>query len=521
MHETSGLHIAFGILSADETLHDVITNETESHVVSNETLNVVWRIFVFGLIPLFSVFGVIGNVLSLAVLYHQRMRNPTNSCLAALALSDLSFLIQSLLFVGTNIQSIYDPVLGEERSLILYPWFGAYASLVASRISSSLILLLTVERYIAVCFPIRAKLICNTRCTIACLMSICLVTIVLFLPYAFKYDIVYIQGNATHTPMRLMPSELGKNKEFFEIYGVTLNVIYRFVPITLVLVLNMRIIIITRKTCSSRKLMGTLDAKVYSNEQTRITLMLVTVSLLFVLCTLPGAIQSVLSHYLEGYTMTGQHRYVFQCFSYIIYSLETFSSSVNFLIYMVMSKKFSKTYKEMFCCLKNQTHYRVPCNSKESIRSLHKSESKLLQSLKESQYWNWIVLDKQTSVLNMAHGNSLKSTMNLRCKSTTDWIQVSVQKKSFEVGIPNMTFSNSSFNTPVYNKLDLRFLQGIKEQNWCVDTMYWNVFDKHGFLQKLFWLMKRPQECTCNSKGLNRVHIKISVSAKYQWFTVL
>lgn len=380
MHESSGLHIAFGILSADETLNDVITNESHSHLITDEELNVVWRIFVFGLIPLFSVFGVIGNILSLAVLYHQRMRNPTNSCLAALALSDLGFLVQSLLFVGTNIQSVYDPVLGEERSQILYPWFGAYASLVASRISSSLILLLTIERFIAVCFPIRAKLICNRRCTMACLISICLVTTLLFVPYALKYEIVYLQGNITHTPMRLMSSKLGENKEFFEIYGVTLNIVYRFIPITLVLILNTRIILITRKTCSSRKLMGTLDAKVYSNEQTRITFMLVTVSLLFVLCTLPGAIQSILSHYLEGYTMTGQHQYVFRCLSYVIYSFETFNSSVNFFIYMVMSKTFSKTYKEMFCCMKSQTHYRVPCNSKESIRSLQKSDTKILNS---------------------------------------------------------------------------------------------------------------------------------------------
>ncbi|XP_061169757.1 probable G-protein coupled receptor B0563.6 [Saccostrea echinata] len=383
MHDSSGLHIAFGILSADDSLCETVQNKSDLHVITNETLDIVWRIFVFGLIPIFSVFGFVGNILSLAVLYHNRMRNPTNFCLSALALADLGFLAQSLLFVGTNIQRELDSALGEQRSQMLYPWFGAYASLVAARISSCLILLLTIERFIAVCFPIRAKLICNTRCTLACLIAICLVTSIVFLPYAFKYKIVYDQKNATQTTltgMHLTLSKLGKNKAFFEVYGIILNIVYRFIPIILVLVLNCRIIIITRKTCSTRKLMGTLDAKIYSNEQTRITLMLVTISLLFVLCTLPGAMQSILSHYADGYTMTGQYRYAFQCFSYVAYFLETLNCSLNFFIYMVMSKKFHRTYKEIFCCLKKQMHYQVPCNSKESLRGIQRSETRLLHS---------------------------------------------------------------------------------------------------------------------------------------------
>lgn len=381
MHDSSGLHIAFGILSADDALCGVTSNKSDSHLISSETLDIVWRIFVFGLIPLFSVFGIIGNIFSLAVLYHHRMRNPTNLCLSALALSDIGFLVQSLLFVGTNIQSEFDSVLGEQRSQMLYPWFGAYASLVAAKLSSCLILLLTIERYIAVCFPIRAKLICNKRCTLICLVAICVTTIVVFLPYAFKYEIVYEENNATHTTeMLLIPSKLGKNRDFFEVFGMILNIVYWFIPIILLLILNTKIIIITRKTCSTRKLMGTLDAKIYSNEQTRITLMLVTISLLFVLCTLPGAIQSILSHYMDGYTMNGQYRHVYQCVSYIIYFLETLSSSVNFLIYMVMSKKFSKTYKELFCCIRNQMHYQVPFNSKESLRCIQRSEIRGLNS---------------------------------------------------------------------------------------------------------------------------------------------
>lgn len=44
--------------------------------------------------------------------------------------------------------------------------------------------------------------------------------------------------------MCLMFFKLGENKEFFEIYGVILNIVYRFILIMLVLILNIRIILI-------------------------------------------------------------------------------------------------------------------------------------------------------------------------------------------------------------------------------------------------------------------------------------
>lgn len=66
--------------------------------------------------------------------------------------------------------------------------------------------------------------------------------------------------------MCLMFFKLGENKEFFEIYGVILNIVYRFILIMLVLILNIRIILIIWKICLSCKLMGILDVKVYFNE---------------------------------------------------------------------------------------------------------------------------------------------------------------------------------------------------------------------------------------------------------------
>lgn len=77
-----------------------------------------------------------------------------------------------------------------------------------------------------------------------CLIFICLVMILFFFFYVFKYEIVYFYGNIMYIFMCLMFFKLGENKEFFEIYGVILNIVYRFILIMLVLILNIRIILI-------------------------------------------------------------------------------------------------------------------------------------------------------------------------------------------------------------------------------------------------------------------------------------
>jgi hypothetical protein len=49
----------------------------------------------------------------------------------------------------------------------------------------------SIERFVAVRFPMKAKFICNKKSTFIAIVTIYLVTIILFLPFPFKYKIVY------------------------------------------------------------------------------------------------------------------------------------------------------------------------------------------------------------------------------------------------------------------------------------------------------------------------------------------
>ncbi|XP_021349447.1 probable G-protein coupled receptor B0563.6 [Mizuhopecten yessoensis] len=314
--------------------------------------------FAFGMIiiPLLSLFGAIGNILSLVVLFQQRMRSATNFILAALSVSDLLFLMHSLLFSGINIQIYLNPFKGKNVRNIMYPLFGAYGSLVTARITSWLTALLSMERFIAVHFPMKAKRFCSKKHTLIGIFLICIFTIILFLPYALKYKVIEkTKRNKTYSI--LLKSDLGTNIDFFDVYGILMNILFRFLPIFVLLVLNSLIIYVVKKTWTRRQSMTSNSSVQYkhgSGEQSHITIMLMIVTFLFAACILPGALNSTATHIWTEYSKFGKARNLKECVSYITYFLETLNSSVNFLIYMALSKKFCVTYKETFCCKKTQ-----------------------------------------------------------------------------------------------------------------------------------------------------------------------
>ncbi|XP_069132406.1 probable G-protein coupled receptor B0563.6 [Argopecten irradians] len=325
--------------------------------ISQESLRAIKFAFGMIIIPTLSLFGAIGNIISLVVLFQQRMRSATNFVLAALSLSDFLFLMHSLLFSGINIQIYFDPFHGKNVRNNMYPVFGAYGSLVTARITSWLTALLSVERFIAVHFPMKARRFCSKKHTLIAIFLIYIFTIIMFLPYALKYKVIKrTKRNMTYSI--LLKSDIGANVDFYEIYGIIMNILFRFLPIIVLFILNPLIIYVVRKTWTRRQSMSSnsqhTQYKHASGEQSHITVMLMIVTFLFAICILPGAINSTASHIWTEYSKFGKARNLKECISYITYFLETLNSSVNFLIYMALSKKFCVTYKETFCCQKPQ-----------------------------------------------------------------------------------------------------------------------------------------------------------------------
>lgn len=226
--------------------------------------------------------------------------------------------------------------------------------------------MLSVERLIAVYFPMKAKVMCSRAMTIACILLIYLVTLVAFVPMALKYHGSHeVRNNQTIITTGL--TKLGNNTLFFNIYGNILNIAFRFIPILVLILVNILIACAIRRTWSFRRSMPSGGSATY--EQNRITLMLLMVSLIFLICILPGAIHSIVNQFYTEYNRKASQSNIYNIFGNVTYFLETVNSSVNFVIYMAFSAKFCRTYKQIFCCTQQ-------INTRGSARSVIRFSSR-------------------------------------------------------------------------------------------------------------------------------------------------
>ena len=356
--------------------HGSIPSSVNEEYISKETSQLIQGLITMVLIPILGFFGSFGNLLSLIVLFHQRMRNQTNYILAALCISDTLLLIHSLVFSGIAIQVKMDPVKGLYNRAHVFPIVGAYTSIATARITSGLTTLLCVERFIAVYYPMQAHMTCTKRNTIIAIFLIFVSTFLVFLPFAFKWSAV-----TKVTPMNTTVTRGGltnfyfENVTFYTIYGTTLNVIYRFIPLLIIPFLNVKMIMAVRRTWklrrkmsighnnSTRRFSGKSVTYRNGDEENHITIMLLIVTFVFFFCILPGAINSIVTHVWKDYSRKGKARNLYRTLSSITYLFETINSSVNFIIYMACSKTFRSLYKNIFCCSKTEYYINASISS--------------------------------------------------------------------------------------------------------------------------------------------------------------
>lgn len=110
-----------------------------------------------------GVIGILGNILSMIILSRPQMRSSINYLLIGLARCDTVLIITSMFLFG--FRSIY-PYTGYLffYNYYIYPLIVPYVfplATAAQTASSYLTLMVSLERYVAVCHPLRARALCT------------------------------------------------------------------------------------------------------------------------------------------------------------------------------------------------------------------------------------------------------------------------------------------------------------------------------------------------------------------------
>ncbi|KAL3865737.1 hypothetical protein ACJMK2_043097 [Sinanodonta woodiana] len=290
------------------------------------------------------IFGYSGNLLAFLLWIRKPMLHSSGCYLAALAMSDLAFLILDLLYslhTEWGINALNVPILCETFT-ILY--------LTTQYTSPLLTLGFTTERYIAIKFPLKRRIYCTPKRAI---------TMVIFLAF-LSLALCGIQGYFWTYDRKL--KECVRRIDKLEIWESwtwsTEMVMFLAVPV-MILALNMLVISEIRK---SRKIALKLHRILFKTTAT--TTMLLAVSFFLILTTLPVSIAYALNNSFPPGRIHNSlldinedpiwraHLSYYEART-IIYNVGLTHYVMNFYIYLVAGDKFRRDVLIMLRCKKS------------------------------------------------------------------------------------------------------------------------------------------------------------------------
>ena len=327
----------------------VVCNTTGSGLSHTYKMyRIVVDIFIVGFL---CGFGLLGNALSIAVLRRDRdRRNTTNWLLQALAVADTLYLIACVFIQVVNGVRQFTPWCPGLPRLFPYmePYIWVFAS-IAQTITVWLVMLVTVDRYIAVCKPLKTQLRTIQRAQLG-VGIIVILGIIYNIPRCLERRIDYKPDPCTGKIYTVtVKTELRNSKVYFLVYKTIMYLIFRTIgPLVILIVLNLLLIKALQEVRRKHR-----DLTRSNKHRENITLMLVVVVSVFIVCEIPDLCLRIMYSIWEfygGFDIT-MLRYV----NALTNMLLTVNSSTNFLIYCLIGHKFRKILRRM-CCQRGRSN---------------------------------------------------------------------------------------------------------------------------------------------------------------------
>ena len=293
--------------------------------------------FITGLIcyPVFCFIGLARNILSIIVMSQRKMATSTNVYLTALAVSDSIKLINDSFYFLVILLLETDPPAGKKAYGYLYP-YAHYLFNMSVCVTAWLTVSVAAERYVMVCHAARARDMCNMLRAKLTSMAVFLSMSILTVPFALRYQTVWRQDLSTNTTeLDVEVTELWQDVEFVKAFTWLTNLLRSVIPLCILVTFNYYIVQALRRTRSNKKKMS---------SRHRITLMLISVIILFLVCVTPDAIMSTFFGY--GYY---EANFLVRGVREITDLLLTVNSALNFVLYCTFNKIFRRNFMTLFC----------------------------------------------------------------------------------------------------------------------------------------------------------------------------
>ncbi|XP_010835265.1 PREDICTED: neuromedin-U receptor 1 [Bison bison bison] len=322
--------------------------------------------------------GAVGNALTCTViLRHRAMRTPTNYYLFSLAVSDLLVLLVGLPLELYEMQNNYPFLLGAGGCYFRTLLFETVCLASVLNVTA-----LSVERYVAVVHPLRARSVVTHAHVRRVLAAIWGLAVLCSLPNTSLHGIRQLD-----VPCRgLVPSStvctLVRPKAIYNLVVQATAVLFFCLPMATISVLYLLIGLRLRR---ERQLIPRQEAKgrartsdscrlrgLQDRGRTQVTKMLFVLVVVFGICWAPFHIDrlmwSFVSRWTEGLLLAFQYVHVISgVFFYL-------SSAANPVLYSLMSTRFRDAFREAMClgtqCRGHRAHHSSYSLSRVTVGSI-------------------------------------------------------------------------------------------------------------------------------------------------------
>ncbi|TRY63429.1 hypothetical protein TCAL_12380 [Tigriopus californicus] len=367
-------------------------SENEAHgmeVFDEEHSGAMAMIFEFiipgVLLNTIGLLGLVGNLISIIVLSRPQMKSSINCILIGLATFDSILIVTSILMFGFPAVYAYTQSVFDYYVFHLFPYMTPFIypiGMIAQTGSAYLTLCVTLERYVAVCLPLKARSLCTYTRACWYVFGITLFAGVYNLPRFWEvswYSSFDHEFNQTRTD--IIPTALRDNQIYISVYITWMYLVVMYIiPFCSLAVLNLIIYHEVRRANSERARLTRLQQKApkttlihnhnhppththtytlfdsvaftcfirgeaYGMAEKMILLeiglatMLMVVVIAFFLCNVLALVVNILElNHINVMPLNN-----------VSNMLITLNSSLNFIIYCIFGEKFKRIFFRLFC----------------------------------------------------------------------------------------------------------------------------------------------------------------------------
>ncbi|XP_066600212.1 neuropeptides capa receptor-like [Prorops nasuta] len=292
---------------------------------------------------LIFVTGIIGNIATcIVIVKNTSMHTATNYYLFSLAISDLTLLLLGLPNELNVVWQQYPWLLGIGLCKI-----RAFVSEMSSYVSVLTIVAFSLERYMAICKPFRLQKMSQLKRPLHVIMTVWLIALVAAVPFAIYTTVNYVEypeGSGNYSKESAICAMLLPCMPNFPLYELSCTFFF-LIPMLVILFVYAKMGLEIRR--SVREQLGSVHRDVHHIQSRKsIIRMLSAVVIMFFVCWAPFHTQRLLYIYAQESDFYPDLNEVLYILSGCLYY---FSTTVNPILYNLMSAKYRTAFKQTIC----------------------------------------------------------------------------------------------------------------------------------------------------------------------------